>query len=229
MDALIKTRKFQFVALLIVFTLLCLIIAPSDTNILWRLPPLIKGFPLAINDSVEYLMNDWFPIEVYDPEIDDYEQKTLLSQVTRSISSTILFLINLIREVLLGGVKTVVTFTSWDWATENPWARWPALPWTVVAAGATILGYALNGRGLAILAGFSFVYIAVFGQWEPSMETLSFVLIAAPVSFLLGLVLGVWAYKSRTVEMVLKPDPQRRADDAAFFIPCTRDGVFRHW
>ena len=190
MDALIKTRKFQFVALLIVFTLLCLIIAPSDTNILWRLPPLIKGFPLAINDSVEYLMNDWFPIEVYDPEIDDYEQKTLLSQVTRSISSTILFLINLIREVLLGGVKTVVTFTSWDWATENPWARWPALPWTVVAAGATILGYALNGRGLAILAGFSFVYIAVFGQWEPSMETLSFVLIAAPVSFLLGLVLG---------------------------------------
>ena len=150
-------------------------------------------------------MNDWFPIDVYDPEIDDYEQKTLLSQVTRSISSGILFLINLIREVLLGGVKTIVTFTSWDWATENPWARWPALPWTVVAAGATILGYALNGRGLAILAGFSFVYIAVFGQWEPSMETLSFVLIAAPVSFLLGLVLGVWAYKSRTVEMVLNP------------------------
>ena len=205
MDALIKTRKFQFVALLIVFTLLCLIIAPSDTNILWRLPPLLKGLPIVINDSVEYMMSVWLPIDVYDPEIDDYEQKTLLSQVTRSISSTILFLINLIREVLLGGVKTIVTFTSWDWATENPWARWPALPWTVVAAGATILGYALNGRGLAILAGFSFVYIAVFGQWEPSMETLSFVLIAAPVSFLLGLVLGVWAYKSRIVETVLNP------------------------
>ena len=205
MGAMIQTRQFQFVALLIVFTLLCVIIAPSDTNILWRLPPLIKGLPIVINDSVEYMMNDWFPIDVYDPEIDDYEQKTLLSQVTRSISSGILFLINLIREVLLGGVKTIVTFTSWDWATENPWARWPALPWTVVAAGATILGYALNGRGLAILAGFSFVYIAVFGQWEPSMETLSFVLIAAPVSFLLGLVLGVWAYKSRTVEMVLNP------------------------
>jgi glycine betaine/proline transport system permease protein len=205
MDALLENRKLQFVVLLIIFALLCLIIAPSDTNILWRLPPLIQGLPLVINDSVEYLMSDWFPIDVYDPEIDDYEQKPLLSQITRSISSVILFLINLIRELLLGGVKTIVTFTSWDWVSENSWARWPALPWTVVASGAAILGYALNGPRLAILAGLALVYIAVFGQWEPSMETLSFVLIAAPVSVFLGLVLGVWAYKSRTVEMVLNP------------------------
>lgn len=205
MSAMFQNRKFQFVALLIIFTLLCVIIAPSDTNILWRLPPLIKGLPIAINESVDYMMTVWFPIDVYDPEIDDYEQKPLLSLFTRSISSSILFLINLIREVLLGGVKTIVAFTSWDWVTENSWARWPALPWTVVAAGAAILGYALNGPRLAILAGLSLIYIAAFGQWEPSMETLSFVLIAAPVSIFLGLVLGVWAYKSRTVEMVLNP------------------------
>ncbi|MDH3377717.1 MAG: ABC transporter permease subunit [Gammaproteobacteria bacterium] len=204
-DAILQNRKLQFVVLLIVFTLLCVIITPSDTNIFWRLPPLIKGLPLAINDSVEYLMSDWFPIDIYDPEIDDYEQKPLLSQITRSLSSVILFLINLIRELLLGGVKTIVTFTGWDWASENTWARWPALPWTVVASGAVILGYALKGLRLAILAGLAFVYIAVFGQWEPSMETLSFVLIAAPVSVFLGLVLGVWAYKSRVVEMVLNP------------------------
>ncbi len=37
------------------------------------------------------------------------------------------------------------------------------------------------------------------------METLSFVLIAAPISVLLGLLLGVWAFKSKTVEMVLNP------------------------
>lgn len=205
MDAILQNQKLQFVVLLIIFALLCVIIAPSDTNVLWRLPPLIRGLPLAINDSVEYLMSEWFPIDVYDPEIDDYEQKPLFSQITRSISSSILFLINLIRELLLGGVKTIVTFTGWDWASENSWARWPALPWTVVASGAAILGYALNGPRLALLAGLAFVYIAVFGQWEPSMETLSFVLIAAPVSVFLGLVLGVWAYKSRPVEMVLNP------------------------
>ncbi len=205
MDAILQNRKLQFVVLLIIFILLCVIVAPSDTNILWRLPPLIQGLPVAINDSVEYLMSDWFPIDVYDPEIEDYEQKPLLKEVTRAVSNSILFLINLVREILLGGVKTIVTFTGWDWATENPWARWPALPWTVVASGAAILGYALNGPRLALLAGVAFVYIAVFGQWEPSMQTLSFVLIAAPVSVLLGLALGVWAYKRRAVEMVLNP------------------------
>ena len=37
------------------------------------------------------------------------------------------------------------------------------------------------------------------------METLSFVLVAAPVSILLGLVLGVLAYKNRAVEKALMP------------------------
>ena len=82
---------------------------------------------------------------------------------------------------------------------------WPALPWTVVAGGAVLLGYKLQGKGLAILASFSTIYISVFGQWEPAMETLSFVMIAAPISFFLGLALGVWSYKSRKVEATLNP------------------------
>jgi len=49
------------------------------------------------------------------------------------------------------------------------------------------------------------IYISVFGQWKPSMETLSFVLIAAPVSFFLGLVFGIWSYKSKRVEEALNP------------------------
>ena len=202
----IKERKFlQFLILLVIFAVLCMVIAPSDTNWLWRLPPLIKQLPYIINDSVDFAMFQWWPIEVYDPEIDDYEQKPLVKEFTRVSSGVILFLIEFIREILLGGVKTIVTFTGWDWATANPWAKWPALPWTVVAAGAAILGYALNGFRLALFVGLSMIYIAVFGQWEPSMQTLSFVLIAAPVSVLLGLVFGIWAYKSKTVEAILNP------------------------
>ena len=82
---------------------------------------------------------------------------------------------------------------------------WPALPWTVVAGGAIILGYALKGKGLALLAGLATGYIAIFGQWVPAMETLSFVLVAAPVSCVLGLLLGSVAYKSNTAEVILKP------------------------
>ena len=198
-------KLIQFIGLLVVFLLLCLFIDPSEDNVFWRFPSLLAGLPLLINNTVDFFMFDWMPIEVYDPEIEEYEQKPLVKQITRAISASILFLIGLIREILLGGVKTIVTFSSWDFVSENKWARWPALPWTVVAAGAMLLGYSLKGKGLAMLAGFSTIYISVFGQWEPSMETLSFVLIAAPISVILGVALGIWAYKRKAVETALNP------------------------
>ena len=205
MEVLQQRKYLQFILLIAVFLLLCMFIAPSDGNWLWRLPPLLKQMPVVINNSVDFLMFEWLPIEVYDPEIEEYEQKALLREITRVISDIVLFMIEFVREILLGGVKTIVRFTGWDWATENKWARWPALPWTVVAAGVAILGYALSGIGLALFAGSAFVYIAVFGQWEPSMQTLSFVLIAAPIAIFIGLALGVWAYKNKTVETILNP------------------------
>ncbi len=158
-----------------------------------------------LNNSVEFLMFEWMPIESYNAEIEDYEETALLRQITRGISGALLFCIQFIREILVGGVKTIVAFTSWDFVDENEWAYWPALPWTVVTAFAVILGYALSGRWLAAFVGSALVYIAVFGQWAPAMETLSFVLIAAPLSVLLGLAFGVWAYKSQTVEAILSP------------------------
>ncbi len=204
-DALREKKYLQFALLLVVFALLCIVITPAESNWFWRLPPLIKQLPFIINDSVDYLMFEWWPIEVYDPEIEDYEEKPLVREITRSTSGLILFMIEFVREILLGGVKTIVTFMGWDWATENKWARWPALPWTVVAGGAAILGYALGGWRLSLLVGSTFVYIAVFGQWEPSMQTLSFVLVAAPAAVLLGLFFGVWAFKNKTVEAILNP------------------------
>jgi glycine betaine/proline transport system permease protein len=202
----LRQRKYlQFILLVVFFLIVCAVVTPSEGNWFWRLPPLIRELPLFINESVYYILYDWWLIDVWDPDIEEYEEKPLMNQVTRSVSGVILFMIEFVREIMLGGVKTIVTFTGWDWATENEWARWPALPWTVVAGGAAILGYALKGPRLALFAGATFCYIAIFGQWEPSMETLSFVLIAAPVSVILGLVLGVWAFKNKYVEMVLNP------------------------
>tara|TARA_Y100000389_G_scaffold77604_1_gene74399 strand:- start:188 stop:2599 length:2412 start_codon:yes stop_codon:yes gene_type:complete len=170
---------------------------PESTSF-WELPRVLTEF-------ANFLMYDWFPVEIYDPDIEEFEDSALIFEMTRGVSATLLFAIDFVREILLGGVKTIVTFTSWDWIDENPWAYWPALPWTVVCAGGTLLGYALNGRNLAILVAFSTIYISVFGQWEPSMQTLSLVLIAAPVSVVIGLLLGVWSFKSRTVESALAP------------------------
>lgn len=200
-----RSKSMQFFVLLVVFFILYLTVAPSETNMLWRLPSLLSSFPGAINGFAEYLMYDFFLIEIYDPDLEEFEDSALIRELTRGFSRAVLFCIEFVREILLGGVKTIVAFTSWDFVGENKWAVWPALPWTVVAGGAILLGYALKGTGLALLAGLTTAYIAIFGQWVPAMETLSFVLIAAPVSCLLGLFLGAIAYKSRTAENILMP------------------------
>ena len=49
----------------------------------------------------------------------------------------------------------------------------------------------LSGKGLALFAGLVMIYISIFGQWKPSMQTLSFILVAAPLSFIFGLSLGI--------------------------------------
>ena len=172
---------------------------------LWRLPPYLGWLPIWVNDSLFFLLEEWMPIEIWDADLKETTTRPLVLQITRMISASMLFLIEFIREILIGGVKTVVAFTSWDWIDANPWAELPGLPWTIVTAGAVILGYKLNGKGLAIFAAITMIYISVFGQWKPSMETLSFVLIAAPISFFLGLVFGIWSYKSKRVEEALNP------------------------
>ncbi len=140
------SKLLQFTALLAVFFILCFSIDPSENDILWRLPAYLAGVPAMLNNSVEYMMYEWMPVEIYNVDIEEYEESALLKEITRSVSRVLLFCIELIREILVGGVKTIVAFTSWDYVRDNSWARWPALPWTVVSGAAIILGYALNGR-----------------------------------------------------------------------------------
>jgi len=171
----------------------------------WRLPPLLGWLPIWINDGLFFLLNEWMPMEFWDSATQEYKTRPLVLQISRNITAFMTFLIELIREILLGGVETIVAFTSWNFVSAYPWAKLPGLPWTIVAAGAAILAYKLSGKGLAIFAGLVMIYISVFGQWKPSMQTLSFILVAAPLSFIFGLSLGVMAYKSKRVEKALYP------------------------
>ncbi|MFL2851796.1 MAG: ABC transporter permease [Candidatus Pelagibacter sp.] len=174
-------------------------------SVFWRLPAFIAWMPGWINDSVYFLLNEWFPIEYFDSSIQETKSRPLVLHITRLISSSMLFLIQFIREILIGGVDTIVAFTSWDFLSANPWAKLPGLPWTIVAGGAILLGHKLSGKNLAIFAAITMIFISAFGQWKPSMQTLSFVLVAAPISFALGLGFGVWAYRSKRVENFLNP------------------------
>ena len=227
MEAIKKYPKaIQWIFLLIVFFSLCFAIqipegyefAKAGTefidkdkldqtkySVFWRLPAFIAWMPGWINDSVYFLLNDWFPIEYFDSSIQETKSRPLVLHITRLISSSMLFLIQFIREILIGGVDTIVAFTSWDFLSANPWAKLPGLPWTIVAGGAILLGHKLSGKNLAIFAAITMIFISAFGQWKPSMQTLSFVLVAAPISFALGLGFGVWAYRSKRVENILNP------------------------
>ena len=152
-------------------------------DVFWRLPPLLGWLPIWVNDSLFFLLNDWMPMEFWDSNVQEYRTRPLILQITRNLTALMTFLIELIREVLLGGVETVVAFTSWDFVSTYSWAKLPGLPWTIVAAGAAILSYKLSGKGLAIFAGLVMIYISVFGQWKPSMQTLSFYISSSTTFF----------------------------------------------
>ena len=91
-------KATQFIVLLAVFFLLIFGISPSEGNILWRLPPLLAGLPGTVNNAMEYMLNDWFPIDIYDPEIEEYEESPLVKEIARAFSGAVLFCIQLIRE-----------------------------------------------------------------------------------------------------------------------------------
>ena len=166
---------------------------------------MLGWLPIWINDSLFFLMNEWMPIEFWNEDTQEFRTRPLVLQISRNLTAFMTFLIELIREILLGGLESIVAFTSWDWIDKNPWAELPGLPWTIVAAGSAILAYKLSGKGLALFAGLVMVYISIFGQWKPSMQTLSFILVAAPLSFIFGLGLGIAAFKSKRIEKALYP------------------------
>lgn len=86
--------------------------------------------------------------------------------------------------------------------------RWPYLgpiPWSAVAAVAAVLGYYLGGWRLSLLAGGTFVWTALIGQWDIAMQTVSVLVVAAPLAFVLGLFLGVLAWKFPWVDSAIKP------------------------
>jgi len=200
-----NSRPQQFIFLFFIFIFSYLVVPQSEDSYLWRLPSLFKDFPLWINNVIYSALYDWFPLKVWDPVFEMYEKKAAIREFTRAISSGVLFLITFIREIFLGGVQTMSTFISSSWLNSNKWFIWPALPWTAVVAGGMLLGYQLQGVRLALLAGIGACYLSIFGQWEPSMQTLSFVLITAPICFIFGLSLGIWGYLNKKVEAALQP------------------------
>ncbi|WP_413842969.1 ABC transporter permease subunit [Tateyamaria sp.] len=86
--------------------------------------------------------------------------------------------------------------------------RWPhigPIPWTAVAGVAAVIGYYLGGWRMAALGAGTFIWTALIGQWAIAMETMSVLMVAAPLAFFIGLGLGILAWKYRAVNQAIKP------------------------
>ena len=167
LDRFRQSKLQQFGLLAVIFLLLYNFVGPSENaflNLFWRLPALIAWVPQMLTDSISYVMFDWITIDVYNEALEEDEEISLVKEITRSLSWFVLFFIQTVREFLVGGIKTIVSFTDWDFVRDNPWAKLPGLPWTVVLGGGLLLGYNLGGKKLAALVGISLAYISIFGQ-----------------------------------------------------------------
>jgi len=79
------------------------------------------------------------------------------------------------------------------------------LPWPAVMAGLTAFAWWAAGRKVALFSLFSLVYFLVFGLWQSSMLTLSSVVVAVFVSFVLGILLGILGYRNARANAILMP------------------------
>ncbi len=106
---------------------------------------------------------------------------------------------------LTGGLEWMLDATGNIFFGKRRWPNIGPIPWTALAAAAAVLGYYLGGWRMAALAGGTFIWTALIGQWKIAMQTMSVLAIAAPLAFVIGLVLGIVAWKYRWFDRAIKP------------------------
>jgi len=115
-----------------------------------------------------------------------------------------LHLIDLTRAIS-GGLEVLLDITANLLYGRNRWPKLGPIPWAAVCASFVILAYYLGGFKLALLALVTFVWTAMIGQWKIAMQTMSVLTLAAPLAVVIGLGLGVTAWKFKTFDKSIRP------------------------
>lgn len=76
--------------------------------------------------------------------------------------------------------------------------------WVLMLIVAAI-AWAARGWKLGLVTLIGFALIDGMGQWEPSMETLALILIAAVIAVIIGIPIGIAAAQSNTISAVVRP------------------------
>ena len=106
---------------------------------------------------------------------------------------------------LTGLLQTVLDTTANLLFGKRRWPNLGPIPWTAIAASMAVLGYYLGGWKMAALVAVTFCWTSLVGQWKIAMQTMSVLVVAAPTAFIIGLSLGIAAWKSPAFDRALKP------------------------
>ncbi len=110
-----------------------------------------------------------------------------------------------VSRAISGGVEWLLDITANLLYGKHRWPRIGPIPWSAIAVTAFVLAYSLGGWKLSLVSGGTFIWIAVMGQWKWAMETLSVIIVATPISVLIGLIFGTLAWRSKIFERILNP------------------------
>lgn len=133
--------------------------------------------------------------------------------LTRGIALVIEAPYQFFRSLLIEGFSTGIG----DSATQVS----PSLSWIAVIICVVAVGRFARDWKLGTLVGICFLYLAVFGQWESAMITLSSILIAVPLGVIGGLFLGILAFRFKWVNLLLRPilDLMQTVPVFAYLVP----------
>ena len=162
----------------------------------WVVP--LKGW---IGDFMKWLIND-FDLGLF-----------TFKEFTRGIAWVLEWPQWLAKGLLAKGFK-IPTGEDAFWLT-------PTLSWLALIVVLTLLAYRIKDRTLALLIGFCFLYLAVFGQWDSAMITLSSIMVAVPLGVAGGLALGIQGYRSPRFERAITPvlDLMQTVPVFAYLVP----------
>ncbi len=154
-----------------------------------------------ISDFMKWLIND-FDLGLF-----------TFKELTRSISWMLNWPLSTADGLLSSGLKVE--------RGDESFLSFPRLSWVGIIALVAALGYLARGPGLAALAGGCFLYLALFGQWNSAMVTLSSIVIAVPIGVALGLTFGIVCFRSRRAEIVITPilDLMQTVPIFAYLVP----------
>jgi glycine betaine/proline transport system permease protein len=139
--------------------------------------------------------------------------KTNFSWFTRGLSDIFGIPLNWAINLLAKG---------WKWGFGPEAWVFPRLSWVGICAAFAIAGYALGGLRLAALALGCMLYIALFGQWTSAMLTLALIAISVPLCIVVGLLLGIVAFRKPWIDrVVMQPmlDLMQTMPTFAYLIP----------